>query len=261
MNKIVFTLLGLASLALGYPDADKVDSLWQMPDLGNGMYSGYAPIEGTKKQLHYVAVLSQRDPLKDPIIVWFNGGPGCSSLYGLAAEHGPYVLEDGATNFTKNDYAWNKFANMIYIESPAGVGYSICGDASECIFDDDNSAKDNLAALLNVLQKFPEFNSNDLYLSGESYAGIYVPKLSEQLDKYIADNKGKQGVYIPSFKGFMVGNGVTDWEVDTTPAYIEMGYWFGLYEDSLYYNMKAKCDYSYFEFNYELLSPQCLEYY
>lgn len=126
---------------------------------------------------------------------------------------------------------------MIYIEAPAGVGYSTCGIPEECIFNDDNSADDNLVALLNVLLKFPEFNMNDLYLSGESYAGIYVPKLAARLDAYITTNKGAD-VYIPKFKGFMVGNGVTDWEFDTTPAWIEMAYWFGLYEDELYYNIK-----------------------
>ena len=130
--KKLFTILGMAAIASGYPTQDKVDSLWQMPDLGNGMYAGYVQIADTKKQLHYVTVLSQGEPAKDPVIIWYNGGPGCSSLYGLAAEHGPYVLEDGATNFTKNDYAWNRFANVIYIEAPAGVGYSVCGDQTEC---------------------------------------------------------------------------------------------------------------------------------
>ena len=57
----------------------------------------------------------------------------------------------------------------------------------------------------------------------------------------------------------MVGNGVTDWEFDTTPAYIEMGYWFGMYEDELYAKIKANCNYSYFEF----MPPtdQCADYY
>jgi carboxypeptidase C (cathepsin A) len=42
-------------------------------------YSGYLVINETK-QLHYVFVESQSDPVNDPVLIWFNGGPGCSSL-------------------------------------------------------------------------------------------------------------------------------------------------------------------------------------
>jgi carboxypeptidase C (cathepsin A) len=115
-----------------------------MDDLSFGMYSGYINITGTTKQLHYVAALSQNDPKTDPVIVWFNGGPGCSSMLGWAQEHGAYVIEDGTNNFVRNDYAWNTEANMFYIESPAGVGFSICNTTADCTFDDDNSAADNL---------------------------------------------------------------------------------------------------------------------
>jgi len=73
-------------------------------------------------------------------------------MLGWAQEHGPYAMNDGTTNFTFNDWSWNNNANMIYIESPAGVGYSICGDPDECIFDDANSADDNLVALIYLLE-------------------------------------------------------------------------------------------------------------
>ena len=109
------------------------------------------PITGTQKSLHYVAALSQKDWSKDPVIVWFNGGPGCSSMLGWTQEHGPYVVEDGTTKFTKNTYSWNKEATVIYFDSPAGVGYSVCGDQAECNFDDDNSADDNLAAIISLM--------------------------------------------------------------------------------------------------------------
>jgi serine carboxypeptidase-like clade 1 len=95
-------LVGTATAKAGPapPDSpDKVASLWQMPDLSFGLYSGMVQIEGTQKQLHYVAALSQNDWSKDPVIVWFNGGPGCSSMIGWTQEHGPYVVEDGTTQF------------------------------------------------------------------------------------------------------------------------------------------------------------------
>jgi len=73
-----------------------------------------------------MAVTSERDPANDPVILWFNGGPGCSSLFGMTMEIGPYVMGDEDTSFKRNAYAWNKEANVVYIEMPAGVGFSTC---------------------------------------------------------------------------------------------------------------------------------------
>lgn len=53
-------------------------------------------------------ITSEKNPVQDPVILWFNGaGPGCSSLYSFFKGIGPYVIEDGATNFSKNKFNWN----------------------------------------------------------------------------------------------------------------------------------------------------------
>lgn len=150
-------------------------------------------------------------------------------MLGWTQEHGPYVIEDNTTDFVSNAYSWNKFATVIYFDSPAGVGYSICGDKAECSFTDDNSADDNLVALINLMtMKFPELQGNDMYIAGESYAGIYVPKLASKIDDYITK---KSGPYLPKLKGIMVGNPVTDYLVDGKPMQFEMAYWYGLIDD------------------------------
>jgi carboxypeptidase C (cathepsin A) len=179
-------------------------------------------------------------------------------MLGWAQEHGPYIMEDGSTEFVKNPYAWNKEASVIYIESPAGVGFSICGKTEECNFNDSNSADDNLIAVLNLMtMKFPELKDNDLYLSGESYAGIYVPYLAQRIDTYIKQAKhNKTGGYIPNLKGFMIGNGVTDWRFDTTPALFEMSQMHGLIPIDLYNFMKKNCTNPDGQFN-ENLSQDC----
>lgn len=176
-------------------------------------------------------------------------------MLGIFQEHGPYVMEDGTTNFVKNKYSWNKEASVFYLESPADVGYSLCPDPKECKWTDENSADDNLVAVLNLLQKFPEVMNNELYIAGESYAGIYVPKLTQRLDKYLTDN-AKTGKYLPNLKGFMVGNGVTNWKYDTLPAFIQMGYWHGLYDDDLY-NVIKGCDYTYYQFEPTKITGDC----
>lgn len=78
------------------------------------------------------------------------------------------------------------------------------------------------------------------------------------MDAYIQKNKDDETKYIPNLKGFMVGNGVTDWKYDTTPAFVEMAYWHGLYDDETYMELK-KCDLSYYEWNYDKLSETCTD--
>lgn len=91
------------------------------------------------------------------MIIWFNGGPGCSSMLGLLQEHGPFVMDDNTTTFHKNEYSWNKEATVIYIDSPAGVGFSKCPLTTECSFNDTSAATDNFAAFLNLMTlKFPD---------------------------------------------------------------------------------------------------------
>ena len=221
----------LLSLALAGPNADthRVDFLPMMSFNTFEMYSGYLPVASTR-QLHYVFLTSQVDPTNDPVLIWFNGGPGCSSMLGWAQEHGPFVIEDDTYTFHYNEYSWNKLANVLYIEMPGGVGFSTCGDSRDCTYDDDSSADDNAEAVKYFYETlFPEYLPNKLYLSGESYAGIYVPYLLDRLDSM--KNSGELNT---NLVGMIVGNGVTNWDYDTTPAYVEMGYWHGLYDDATY---------------------------
>ena len=68
-------------------------------------YSGYVDVTDTKS-LHYVFVESESHPDVDPLIVWLDGGPGCSSLFGFMYENGPWIIDyDG--NVEKNPYPWN----------------------------------------------------------------------------------------------------------------------------------------------------------
>ena len=133
---------------------------------------------------------------------------------------------------------------MLYIESPAGVGYSYGETSADRTFDDTTSAQDNLNVILGWYEKFPEYKSHDLYISGESYAGIYVPLASYNIDQYNTKYAADDSVFKPKLKGFMVGNGVTDWTFDTTPAFVQLAYDEVLIEDSVFDRIqKLKCNY------------------
>jgi len=217
----------LSSLFLNIIQAQLVNDLPGYPYKGK-MFSGYLNLSNPKKKLHYLFLESQNNPSTDPVLLWLNGGPGCSSLLGWAQEHGPAVFKQMSAEWELNDFAWNKRANVIYLESPAGVGFSYIDstDDSDWETNDETSAQQNLEAILDFFVKFPDFKRNEFYVSGESYAGIYVPFLASKILEY---NKTAPEVQKVMLKGILVGNGVTDWKYDTTPALIDFAFTHGIY--------------------------------
>lgn len=209
-----------------------------------GMFSGYLDIAETSKKIHYLFVESANEPSTDPLVIWFNGGPGCSSMLGFMQENGPFRMDSGTGEVHASADGWNREANVLYIEQPAGVGFSYCVGTKDCTFDDDSSAADNLTSVLEWYTKFPEFQANDLYISGESYAGIYVPYLSNSIVDHNAANAENDDVFKPNLKGFMVGNGVTNWDYDTTTAFLDMAYWHSLMNTELHDKITdSNCDF------------------
>ncbi|XP_053204748.1 lysosomal protective protein-like [Panonychus citri] len=161
------------------------------------MYSGYLDASpGT--HLHYVFVESENDPAKDPLLLWLNGGPGSSSLLGFFTEQGPFQL-NGNSSLDRNPYAWNKVANVIFLESPSGVGYSY-SDSGNYSHSDDSTSLDTLLAMKSWFNKFQAFENHSFYLAGESYAGVYIPTLSVRLLEEPDIN----------YVGFAIGNGYLD---------------------------------------------------
>lgn len=181
------------------------DEVKLLPGLSNKIgfkhYSGYLEAD-TKKPVnrfwHYWFVESQSDPANDPLVLWLNGGPGCSSLLGLLTELGPFRLAAN-NSIVVNPFAWNKRANVIFMESPAGVGFSYAVDG-DVTADDDTTAEQNHLALKSFLRKFPQYSNSPLYLTGESYGGVYLPTLAARVDKDPEMN----------LKGVAIGNGYLD---------------------------------------------------
>ena len=85
-------------------------------------FSGYLPTKD-QKQLFYWYHEAVRTPNEKPVVLWLNGGPGCSSLGGMFTELGPFVIDQNY-NISLNPFSWNKVANILFLEQPAGVGFS-----------------------------------------------------------------------------------------------------------------------------------------
>ncbi|KAK6937896.1 Peptidase S10, serine carboxypeptidase [Dillenia turbinata] len=217
-------------------------------------YSGYVTIdESHGKKLFYYFVVSESNPSEDPVVLWLNGGPGCSSFDGFVYEHGPFNFEkgesqDGLPKLHLNQYSWSKVSNILYLDSPAGVGFSYSGNTSDYITGDLKTASDSHNFLLKWFELYPEFLSNPFFIAGESYAGVYVPTLAYEVVKGI-DAGAKP---ILNFKGYIVGNGVTD-EVFDGNALVPFAHGMGLISDDLYEEVNAACNGNY----YNPLSDYC----
>lgn len=219
MNMLKFTTLMFAGLAAAKPAEDKFEYLDENAyPMSTDSYSGYLDVSANKS-LHYILVESKNDPATDPVIMWFNGGPGCSSMLGFMQENGPWIIDDFETDVKENPYPWNAQANVLYLEAPAGVGFSIGRDDNAKTHNDMSSSMDNFKALQLFYQKFPEFLSNELYITGESYAGLYVPYLTWQVYQNNLRAKFDNKTQAYNIKGFAVGNGATDWQQDGEPVY------------------------------------------
>ena len=98
-------------------DSDKISHLPGYTDEINfAQYSGY--LNGSEDgdvQLHYWFAESQKDPSKDPLVLWLNGGPGCSFLEALFSGNGPFRVDGSGDCLSRNEYSWNRVANMIYL--------------------------------------------------------------------------------------------------------------------------------------------------
>lgn len=101
-----------------------------------------------------------------------------------------------------------------------------------------------MAVTLAWFELYPEFKTNDLYISGESYAGVYVPYLSREIYNYNQTHASDSSVFKPNLIGFAVGNGVTNWTYDCTPAQVDLYYWHSIMSDDLRIRMQAQnCDF------------------
>lgn len=213
LSGAAYTEEALADQITALPGAENLDITFNQ-------FSGYLTVDNTK-QMHYWFVESMNDPANAPVAFWTNGGPGCSGLLGFLTEQGPFrPQKDMSLHF--NEYAWNQVANMVFIESPVGVGYSYStaeDTTDDYQMDDAETAQDNYDLIQAFMQRFPEYSSNKMYISSESYGGHYMPTLAKEI---VDQNTAGQNPKL-NFKGFAVGNPFTE-PYSGTPAMVDT-YW------------------------------------
>ncbi|KAI7748752.1 hypothetical protein M8C21_003131 [Ambrosia artemisiifolia] len=215
--------------------SDEVVKLPGQPPVTFKQFAGYITVDQNKQRsLFYYFVEAASNSSSKPVVLWLNGGPGCSSVgEGAFVEHGPF--KPSGRVLLENDYSWNKEANMLYLESPAGVGFSYSVDQSFYTSANDViTASDNLAFLEKWFEKYPEYKNRDFYITGESYAGHYVP----QLANLIVHSKAKINL-----KGIAIGNPLLDFDTDFNSRG-EYLWCHGLISDATYDMFNTMCNYS-----------------
>ena len=154
------------------------------------------------KAMHYLFYPSQNDRNADPLIVWFTGTQGCSSLLAAFHEIGPFVFQPGRMTFTRNENSWNKKANLLFLEIPAGVGYS---DGPTENITDATYNIDALYTIRNFFGRFPSYKKNDFYLAGHGYGAVNIAYLAQTI---IDENNDPLTIYNDDIKlkGILIGN-------------------------------------------------------
>ncbi|KAH8807966.1 serine carboxypeptidase [Xylogone sp. PMI_703] len=142
-------------------------------DVGES-YAGLLPISDAHnetRKLYFWFFPSSNPKATNEIAIWFNGGPGCSSMTGLIHENGPILWQTGTQGFTPNTYAWRNLTNIVYVEQPVGVGFT---QGKPDISNEVELGQQFIGFWKNFVKAF-KLQHRKTYITGESYAGFYIP--------------------------------------------------------------------------------------
>ena len=160
---------------------------------------------------------------KQRTVIWLNGGPGCSSMDGALMELGPYrVTADGTLIY--NEGSWDEFANLLFVDNPVGTGFSYT-NTEGYVSELQQMADEFLSFMEKWFALFPQFENDDLYFAGESYAGQHIPYIAKTVMDRNAKITGSQRPW--NLKGLLIGNGWIS-PVEQYRSYLPFAYSEGL---------------------------------
>lgn len=161
-------------------------------------YSGYLDADDGDKHFFFWMFESRNDPKTDPVVLWLNGGPGCSSLTSLFIELGPSLI-DNDTKPVYNNHSWNSNATVIFLDQPVNTGFSY---SDKPVVSTRAASQDVYAFLTLFFQQFPEYSHLPFHIAGESYGGHFVPATATEILSHDDRNFNLTSV--------LIGNGHTD---------------------------------------------------
>ncbi|WJX40356.1 Serine carboxypeptidase-like 42 [Trifolium repens] len=257
----------------GYPNEDLIMKLPGQPKVEFSQYAGYVDIDVKHgRSLFYYFVEADQYHDKKPLTLWLNGGPGCSSIGGGAfTELGPFYSTGDGRGLQRNSNSWNKVSNLLFVESPIGIGWSYSNITSDYNnYDDASTANDMLLFMIKWYEKFlliecsnivfnissvgtlhstsytcvpefqfPSYKSRKLFLTGESYAGHFIP----QLANILLDYNSHSTTFKFNIKGVAIGNPLLKLDRDTQAIY-EYFWSHGMISDEIGLAIMNYCNYN-----------------
>lgn len=203
-------------------------------------YAGFLTVDKEhESNLLFWYFPSETRPKKAPLVVWLQGGPGTSMMRPVFLENGPYRLDAKSSRLGRRQGAWTARHNMLYFDNPVGTGYSFTGSPDGMSKTVGEISRSLIEALRQFFIMFPEMQSRDLYIAGESFGGkmaialshaILHPCLPQPADKNAGFN----------LKGVMVINGLVD--VASQLDKSDIAYNLGMVDEAGRDEMKAVAD-------------------
>jgi vitellogenic carboxypeptidase-like protein len=216
------------------------------PAIGNfTSYSGFFTTDAQvtrDNNMFFWYLPAQNGDSDAPLVIWLQGGPGGSSLFGMFIEMGPFNV-DSKFNLVPKPYTWNDKYDMLFIDNPVGAGFSYTGTGKGYVVDEDEVANNLYSLLQQFYTVFPSVSKKDLYVTGESYGGHYVPAITYKIheeNKVIEVGDGSDQIAIP-LKGFAIGDGWIDPVVQIT-GYPDLMFNLGLATQNQQTIIKDSCD-------------------
>lgn len=178
-------------------------------------YSGYLDVgDNDDKHLFFWFFESRNDPANDPIMLWLNGGPGCSSMGGMLTEIGPSLINEDLQPY-KNYYSWNTNSSVLFLDQPVNTGLSY---SNESVHMTVPAVKDVYQFLELFFKTFDQYQDHDFHIVGESYAGHTIPALGAEILTH--DDR------VFNFSSIAMGNPIVDMKDQSASAY-EFCVWSG----------------------------------
>lgn len=184
-------------------EAAKVDSDYLLPDMDS--YAGYLTVnkEYNSNLWFWYFPVADRPVETTPLIIWLQGGPGASSLYGLFTEIGPFFVTND-NQLEEMKYSWGKNHSLLFIDNPVGTGFSFTDDDRGYATNQTTIGENLYDALQQFLTLFPELRKAPLTIAGESYAGKHIPSLAIQILWHRNEDEPI------NLQGLAIGNGFMD---------------------------------------------------
>jgi vitellogenic carboxypeptidase-like protein len=210
---------------------DQGQKATKVSGIGNSTsYNGYATVNvEDNSNIFFWFFPAQNGNQSAPILMWLQGGPGGSSMFGLFSENGPfYVSADSNSTLEAREWTWNRNYHMLYVDNPVGTGFSFTDSESGYSTAYWQAAENLYSAITQFFTVFYQYQKNDFYVCGESYGGKWGPSFAYKIHQ---ENNAKNPPKVPiNLVGISVGDGLMDPSTQFV-GFGELLYSFGLADE------------------------------